>query len=71
MSMVLRYTTSCGRSGREIRRKDQRRAGLNCRLDGFLTLAYDSMKQTIAVIKNAGLRDKVKIMIGGGQITEE
>jgi 5-methyltetrahydrofolate--homocysteine methyltransferase len=40
-------------------------------LSGFLTLAFDSMKQTIDAIKNAGLRDKVKIMIGGGQITEE
>ena len=36
-----------------------------------MTLAYDSMKQTIEAIKDAGLRDKVKVMIGGGQITEE
>jgi 5-methyltetrahydrofolate--homocysteine methyltransferase len=40
-------------------------------LSGFLTLAFDSMKQTVDAIKAAGLRDKVKIMIGGGQITEE
>ena len=40
-------------------------------LSGFLTLAFDSMKQTIEAIKGAGLRDKVKVMIGGGQITEE
>jgi 5-methyltetrahydrofolate--homocysteine methyltransferase len=40
-------------------------------LSGFLTLAFDSMKQTIDAIKAAGLRDKVKVMIGGGQITEE
>jgi len=40
-------------------------------LSGFLTLAYDSMKQTVEAIKKAGLRDKVKVMIGGGQITEE
>jgi len=40
-------------------------------LSGFLTLAYDSMKQTVEAIKNAGLRDKVKVMIGGGQITEQ
>jgi methanogenic corrinoid protein MtbC1 len=37
-------------------------------LSGFLTLAYDSMKETIDAIQAAGLRDKVKIMIGGGQI---
>ena len=40
-------------------------------LSGFLTLAFDSMKQTIEAIQAAGLRDKVRIMIGGGQITEE
>jgi len=40
-------------------------------LSGFLTLAYDSMKQTVDAMKAAGLRDKVKVMIGGGQITEE
>jgi methanogenic corrinoid protein MtbC1 len=40
-------------------------------LSGFLTLAFDSMKETIEAIKAAGLRDGVKIMIGGGQIDEE
>jgi len=40
-------------------------------LSGFLALAFDSMKQTIEAIKAAGLRDKVKVMIGGGQISEE
>jgi 5-methyltetrahydrofolate--homocysteine methyltransferase len=40
-------------------------------LSGFLALAYDSMKQTIQAIKDAGLRNKVKVMIGGGQITED
>jgi methanogenic corrinoid protein MtbC1 len=40
-------------------------------LSGFLTLAYDSMKHTVEAIKDAGLRDKVKVMVGGGQITEE
>ena len=36
-------------------------------LSGFLTLAYDPMKDTVAAIKAAGLSD-VKVMIGGGQI---
>ena len=40
-------------------------------LSGFLALAFDSMKQTIQAIKDAGLRGKVKVMIGGGQITED
>jgi len=39
-------------------------------LSGFLTLAFDSMKETVEAIKKAGLRDKVKIMIGGGQIDD-
>jgi methanogenic corrinoid protein MtbC1 len=39
-------------------------------LSGFLTLAFDSMKDTVEAIKKAGLRDKVKIMIGGGQIDD-
>jgi 5-methyltetrahydrofolate--homocysteine methyltransferase len=29
------------------------------------------MKNTIAVIKDAGLRDRVKIMIGGGAVDEK
>ncbi len=37
-------------------------------LSGFLTLAFDSMKETIDAIAGAGLRDDMKIMIGGGQI---
>ena len=39
-------------------------------LSGFLTLAFDSMKETIKAIEEAGLRDKVKIMIGGGVLNE-
>ena len=38
-------------------------------LSGFLTLAFDPMKDTVAAIKAAGLND-VKVMIGGGQIDE-
>jgi len=40
-------------------------------LSGFLTMAFDAMKDTIDAIKVAGLQDKVKVMIGGGQIDEE
>jgi 5-methyltetrahydrofolate--homocysteine methyltransferase len=39
-------------------------------LSGFLTLAYTSMKETVDAIKVAGLRDKVKIMVGGGTIDQ-
>ena len=39
-------------------------------LSGFLTLAYDSMKEIIEKLKVAGLRDGIKIMIGGGTVDE-
>jgi 5-methyltetrahydrofolate--homocysteine methyltransferase len=39
-------------------------------LSGFLTLAFDSMKETITAFDQAGMRDKFKVMIGGGQIDE-
>ena len=39
-------------------------------LSGFLTLAFDSMKETIAAFETAGIRSSFKIMIGGGQIDE-
>lgn len=40
-------------------------------LSGFLTLSFKSMKETVNTITEAGLRDKVRIMIGGGQIDDE
>jgi methanogenic corrinoid protein MtbC1 len=39
-------------------------------LSGFLTLAFDSMKETIEAIEAAGLREGLKIMIGGGQVDD-
>ena len=39
-------------------------------LSGFLTLAFDSMKETINAFEAEGMRDKFKIMIGGGQIDD-
>ncbi|MCC6472274.1 MAG: cobalamin-dependent protein [Burkholderiales bacterium] len=39
-------------------------------LSGFLTLAFDSMKETVQAIEHAGLRNGMKIMIGGGQVDE-
>ena len=37
-------------------------------LSGLLTLAFDSMKETIKAVAAAGLRDKVRIMVGGGPV---
>jgi methanogenic corrinoid protein MtbC1 len=39
-------------------------------LSGFLTLAFDSMKETVEALEKAGLRDGVKIMIGGGTVDD-
>ena len=38
-------------------------------LSGFLTLAYDPMKNTVKALRDAGFTGKV--MIGGGQIDEQ
>jgi 5-methyltetrahydrofolate--homocysteine methyltransferase len=39
-------------------------------LSGFLTLAFDAMKETVEAIQQAGLRDGLQIMIGGGQVDD-
>jgi methylmalonyl-CoA mutase cobalamin-binding domain/chain len=40
-------------------------------MSGLLTLAFDSMKKTVEAIEEAGLRQAVRIMIGGGVVTEK
>ena len=40
-------------------------------LSGLLTLAFDSMKNTIQALEDAGLRDNVKVMIGGAIISKD
>ncbi len=40
-------------------------------LSGFLTLSYDAMKETVDALKAAGLRDGVKIMVGGGTVDQQ
>ena len=39
-------------------------------MSGLLTSSFESMKQTIQALEAAGLRDKVKVVIGGGIVTE-
>lgn len=39
-------------------------------LSGLLTVAFESMKETIAELGKAGMRDKVRVMIGGGPINQ-
>lgn len=40
-------------------------------LSALMTLGFDSMKETVRAIESAGLRDTVKIMIGGGATDEQ
>lgn len=40
-------------------------------LSGLLTIAIESMKKTVLAIEKAGFREKVKIMIGGAQMSDQ
>ncbi|RDE13654.1 MAG: cobalamin-binding protein [Candidatus Thorarchaeota archaeon] len=40
-------------------------------LSGLITTTHDVMRTTIEALKTAGIRKKVKVMIGGGDIGEE
>jgi len=40
-------------------------------LSGFLTPAFDAMKDTVEALEKAGIRNNIKVMIGGGQIDDE
>jgi methanogenic corrinoid protein MtbC1 len=39
-------------------------------LSGFLSVAFDSMKSTIEQVEAAGLREGMRIIIGGGQMDD-
>lgn len=40
-------------------------------MSALLTTVFDQMKQAVATIEAAGLRDKVTILVGGGPVTDE
>ncbi len=40
-------------------------------MSALLTLAFDKMKETVKAIEDAGLREQVKIMIGGAPINDQ
>ncbi|MBN2027514.1 MAG: corrinoid protein [Actinobacteria bacterium] len=40
-------------------------------MSGLLTLAFDAMKDTVDALAEAGLRDRLKIIIGGGPVNEK
>jgi 5-methyltetrahydrofolate--homocysteine methyltransferase len=39
-------------------------------LSGFLSVAFDSMRSTIEAVEKAGLRQNLKVIIGGGQMDD-
>jgi corrinoid protein of di/trimethylamine methyltransferase len=40
-------------------------------LSALITTSFDSMKETVDAVKKAGLRDKVKILVGGGIVDDK
>jgi 5-methyltetrahydrofolate--homocysteine methyltransferase len=40
-------------------------------MSGLLTLSYESMKKVVDILTEKGVRDKVKVIIGGGQMDEQ
>ncbi len=40
-------------------------------LSGLLTLAFDPMKAVVEKLEEKGLRDKIKVLIGGGQMDDQ
>jgi len=40
-------------------------------MSALLTTAFESMKNTVEVIEVAGLRDRIKIIVGGGTVDEK
>ena len=40
-------------------------------LSGLITISYDGMKSTVAALEAADLRSQVKVMVGGGSLTEQ
>jgi 5-methyltetrahydrofolate--homocysteine methyltransferase len=53
-----------------IEAAQQSNADIVC-LSALLTTTMPAMKDTIEAFKGAGLRDKVRIMIGGAPITQQ
>jgi methanogenic corrinoid protein MtbC1 len=40
-------------------------------MSGLLTLAFETMKETVGALADAGLRNSVKVIIGGGPVNEK
>ena len=48
----------------------EKNAGIVC-LSALLTVTMPSMRSTIEALKDAGLRDQVKVLIGGAPVTQQ
>ena len=53
-----------------VEKASQTGAGLVA-MSGLLTLAFDAMKDTVDALAEAGVRDRLKIIIGGGPVNEK
>ena len=53
-----------------VEKAGQTGAGLVA-ISGLLTLAFDAMKDTVDALAEAGLRGRLKIVIGGGPVNEK
>ena len=40
-------------------------------LSGLLTIAFDAMRDTIKALEDAGLRQKTKVIVGGGPVNDD
>lgn len=40
-------------------------------MSGLLTMAFDAMKDTVSAFEDAGMREGVKLIIGGGPVNEQ
>jgi 5-methyltetrahydrofolate--homocysteine methyltransferase len=40
-------------------------------LSGLITITHEVMRETVEALKNAGIRDKVKVIIGGGDTDQQ
>ncbi|MDI6824559.1 MAG: cobalamin-dependent protein [Bacillota bacterium] len=50
-----------------VREFEPQVVGMSC----LLTLAYDPMKETVRALQDAGLKDRVKVMIGGAATNDQ
>ena len=67
----MKFTTWELTSLRKFRRKVKEVKPEIVGMSGVLTLALESMKQTVDALKEAGVRDEVKVIIGGNPVTKE